>query len=143
MRRRLKALCRTNRHLVNYCLIGASGALLDFILFLILTQYCHVYYQYANGVSVSLGILNNFIWNSLLNFKLTSYWFIRLISFYAIGMIGLGISAISLHFLIDIRGMDEAPAKILVIGIVTAVQFTMNRSITFKTFKKGSRNISP
>lgn len=128
----LLVLYQRYKCLFFYCLIGCSGASLDFIFFYLLTKEAGLYYQYANCISVSVGIVNNFIWNSRFNFKLTSCWWLRLISFYGIGLIGLGLSALLLHVLINLLNYNEYFAKFLVIGIVTAIQFSLNKYITFR-----------
>ena len=60
---------KKHRYFVRYCVIGASGASLDFVIFYILTSKLMLFYQYANIISISAGITNNFLWNAFLNFQ--------------------------------------------------------------------------
>lgn len=140
MRSLLKTLFLRYEHFVKYCMIGVTGALLDFFIFLILTQVNGLFYQYANIISVSLGIINNFFLNARLNFKTGDRLWLRLGSFYGVGMIGMGLSAILLHVFIELLSLPPLLAKLMIIAIVTLVQFTLNKCITFRKTQKCSVN---
>lgn len=119
--------------LINYCIIGCTGASLDFILFVVLTSYFGIFYQYANFISISCGILNNFFLNAIFNFKRTSYFWYRMFSFYAVGMIGWAISSFLLYLLIEKLNLNTIIAKLSVIIVITCVQFFLNKLITFRS----------
>ncbi len=91
-----------------------------------------MYYQYANIISVSCGITNNFILNAILNFKVKDKMFIRFLRFYSIGLIGLIISSGLLYFLIDVFRMIEIISKGCTIFVVVILQYNLNKRITFK-----------
>ena len=55
---------------LRYSIIGGTGASLDFIVFFLLNEFIGMTYIYANIISVGCGITNNFILNSIYNFKL-------------------------------------------------------------------------
>ena len=57
------------RELILYCLIGCTGATLDFVIYAVLTEWAGLHYQLANFISISFGIVNNFFWNYFFNFK--------------------------------------------------------------------------
>ena len=123
------------RHFVLYCLIGGTGATLDFLIYLFLTQLFSVNYQLANFLGVTAGILNNFWWNARYNFKTTDRILARLFFFYAVGMLGWGISAVLLYAFIEKMYIHIVVSKILTIGIVTIIQFVLNKFITFSRNK--------
>lgn len=108
---------------------------MDFLLYLFLTQVLQVNYQHANFLSVSAGILNNFGLNVRFNFKTFDRLWTRLGSFFAVGMLGWGISAVCLFTLIEKIHLHTAWAKLLTIGIVTIVQFTLNNYFSFRKTK--------
>ena len=116
--------------LVRYCLIGVTGATLDAVLFWLMTR-AGVYYQIANFVSVTCGIVNNFFLNAFFNFKTKNRLFRRFCSFYTIGMLGWGVSALLLWLFIERCGIRPLPSKLAIIFIVTALQFTLNKTFTF------------
>lgn len=116
--------------LVRYCLIGVTGATLDAVLFWLLTK-SGVHYQIANFISVTCGIVNNFFLNAFLNFKTKNRLFRRFCSFYSIGLFGWAISAALLWLFIEKFGFPKLYSKFAIIFIVTVVQFTLNKTITF------------
>ncbi len=127
----VRKLWEKSREFVVYCLIGGSGVALDCILFTTLVYGGEWHYQIANILSVSCGIFNNFFWNAFFNFKRTDHLWLRFLSFYSVGLIGLSISAGLLWLLIEFLAWNELLAKLTIIFIVTIVQFTLNKLITF------------
>ena len=120
------------RELIVYCMIGCMGASLDFVVYAVLTSWAGVHYQFANFLSVSFGIVNNFFWNCFLNFKTKDHMLIRLGSFYSVGMLGCVLSAGCLWLLIEKIGLSSLVSKLVTIFFVTIVQFCLNKYITFK-----------
>ena len=57
--------------MILYGIIGSSSALLDFLIFTLLTEVFGVYYLVANCISVTCGLTNSFILNRKYNFKVT------------------------------------------------------------------------
>ncbi len=127
----IKNLYQRYKNFIKYCVIGFSGAFLDFCLFALLTHFL-IYYQYANAISVTFGITNNFFLNAYFNFKVKDRLFKRFISFYAVGMFGLLISAAMLFVLVETLHTNKIIAKILTIFVITIVQFSLNKIITFR-----------
>ena len=113
------------------------GASLDFIIFWLLTNKVGLHYQLSNLVGVLFGITNNFFLNAFFNFKTTDRLLARFACFLGVGMTGCGISAgLLLAFIGGLR-MENVYAKLLTIFFVTAVQFILNK---FITFRKGAKN---
>lgn len=123
---------RKYRELVVYCLIGCTGAGMDFVVYTLLTAWAGMHYQLANFLSVSFGIINNFFWNCYFNFKTKDRIWRRLISFYTVGMFGWALSALLLWVFIEQMGVNTLIAKLGTIVVVTMVQFGLNKFITFK-----------
>ena len=120
------------RELLLYAIIGGSGASLDFIIYTFLSQKFDIHYQISNVISVSCGILNNFLLNTYYNFKTKDKLLKRFILFYSIGFFGLGLSAVGLFSLVDMIKMNEIPAKVLLIPSVALIQFILNKYITYR-----------
>ena len=72
---RLIKTYQKNKRFIVYCLIGFTGVSLDFFIFYLLNNQLGIYYQYANVISVSLGIANNFVLNAFFNFKMLDKFF--------------------------------------------------------------------
>lgn len=124
------------RKFFRYCLIGCSGAGLDFIVYTILTLFFNINYLLANALSVTFGITNNFFLNTFFNFKKKDKLHIRFLSFYAVGILGLLISEGILYILIDKLHYDSTLSKIISIFVITIIQYLLNKYITFKNFQE-------
>ena len=132
----IKKICSRNRNLIIYCMIGVSGVILDFIVFYLLSIKLKIFYQYANIISVSVGITNNFILNAFLNFKVKDNLIKRFFSFYVVGVIGILISSLLLYIFIDLAKYSILSTKIFTIFIVTIIQYNLNRLVSFRQIKK-------
>jgi len=131
---RIQTLLGRYRTFIIYSLIGASGATLDFVVFSFLSN--HIFYVYANAISVSLGICNNFIWNYFLNFKVRTRFWLRFLSFYSVGIIGLATSSLLLWIFISKLAINPLISKFITIFVIVILQFSLNALITFR---KGSK----
>jgi len=123
------------RNLILYCMIGCVGASLDFGIFSFLTLGCALHHQLANIISISCGIITNFFLNYFFNFKSNGKILLRLLSFYLVGLTGLGLSALLLWLFIDRFGIAVLPAKFGTIFFVTVMQYTLNKMISFRKGK--------
>jgi putative flippase GtrA len=135
MKSLLLSLLRTRRQFVVYCVIGVTGVTLDYCSFYALVNWIGVYYLAANAVSTSIGILNNFFLNSYFNFKVQDRWIGRLVSFYAIGMLGLGVSSVLLFVMVSRMGMNPNYSKLGTLIVVVLLQYNLNRVISFRKAK--------
>ena len=120
------------RNIILYCIIGCVGASLDFIIFSALTIWGGIYHLTANIISVSAGIVTNFFLNYFFNFKSQGNMLLRLLSFYAVGISGLCLSLFLLWLLIDYARFPVLPVKAVTIFLVTVVQYTLNKTISFR-----------
>ena len=123
------------RHLILYGLIGSSSALLDFLIFTLLTEVFGVYYLIANGISVTCGLTNSFILNRKYNFKVTDKTTKRALLFFVVGYCGLALNSSLLYVFINHCQFSTPIAKICAMTIEVALQFTINSLITFKKSK--------
>lgn len=120
-----------HKNFVKYGVIGISGVFLDFVVFFLLTNFTPIYYIAVNFVSVSIGIINNFVLNICFNFKTKNKIVNRFLSFYAIGMVGLLISSVLLYLLVEWWNMNKLLSKLLVIVFVVAIQYSLNKKYSF------------
>ena len=106
-----------------------TGLLLDIVAFLSLVN-LGVSPVVATTISTSAGILNNYLWNSILNFglRLSGY---RGAKYLTVGLVGLFASALLLSALLG-AGLAVEYAKLLSIPPVVLGQFLMNRAWTFR-----------
>jgi putative flippase GtrA len=130
-RQGLQALYQRHRHFILYAFIGGFSASLDFVAYSLLEAQTDWNYQWINLLTVHLGIFCSFMLNAYFNFKVEDKWARRMMSFYIVGLLGLGISALSLELMIGQAGWNSFLAKAISIVFVVAFQFTCNKLITF------------
>ena len=131
------------RHFIIYSMIGVTGASLDYLTFLLFTNVFHWNIILSNVLSVTLGVTDSFVLNLLFNFKVKDKLFLRAVSFYTVGAIGMGLSTLILHIFVTDLGFNKAIVKLLSLIIVVLVQYKFNKTISFrdkKNIKYLSRN---
>lgn len=131
----IRKIYKKFRNLILYGIIGSSSALLDFIIFTILTELLGVYYLIANCVSVTCGLTNSFILNRKYNFKVKDKTLKRAIMFFLVGFCGLLLNSTLLYVFINYTHFITPVAKICAIVIEVLLQFTVNSLVTFKKTK--------
>ena len=132
----IKALYSKFRNLILYGIIGSCTATLDFLIFTGLTQWTPIHYIIANMISCSTGILCSFLLNRKYNFKVTDHTLRRMIIFFSVGVFGMFLSSVILHFCIDYLYWGELISKLTSIVIVVIIQFFLNKYISFREDKK-------
>jgi dolichol-phosphate mannosyltransferase len=122
---------RPRRTFILYCVIGASGALLDLAAFWLLHEGCGVPPQGANALSTTLGIANNFAWNTALTFRQRDRLLRRFCRFYLVGLFGIALTCALLAVFSGLLSMNPSFVKASSLPIVLVLQFTLNRKWSF------------
>ena len=120
------------RNLILYGIIGGFCAALDFGVYTALCQFGIMPYLLANIISIHVGIFTSFALNRSINFKVKDKTAQRFLSFYAVGLTGLGISELMLYLMVTLGEMNELLCKLISIVVVALIQFILNKYITFK-----------
>ena len=128
----IKRLYKKFRHLILYGLIGSSSALLDFLIFTLLTEVFGVYYLIANCISVTCGLTNSFFLNRKYNFKVTDKTLKRAIMFFAVGYCGLALNSTLLYIFINYVQLATPISKLCAMAIEVLLQFVVNSLVTFR-----------
>jgi putative flippase GtrA len=118
------------KEIILYGLIGGISAGMDTLLFWLLSKAINPFV--ANCISVTMGITISFLLNTFLNFKVRDRLFVRAVSFYAVGFTGLALSSLLLYLGIEVLHVDGLFVKIILVFIVAAVQFILNKLVTFR-----------
>ena len=124
------------RNLILYGLIVGFCAALDFGVYTVLCHYELMPYLWANVISIHVGIFTTFILNRQINFKVKNKTALRFMSFYTVGLVGLGISELMLYLMVTVGGWNELVCKLISIVVVALIQFVLNKYITFKHHKE-------
>lgn len=127
----IRHLYNKHRQLALYGIIGATGATLDLLFYILFYQALHIPPFFASFLSVSVGIVNNFILNNRYNFKSKDHTLTRFVSFYIIGCFGAILSALLILFLFNLLHIDPTVSKILTIIPVVLLQYYVNKRVSF------------
>ena len=133
MEKNLRILYSRFRNFILYGLIGGFCATLDFGIYTLLCHFAVLPYLWANVISIHCGIICSFLLNRTFNFKVKDKTTQRFVSFYVVGLIGLGISELMLYVMVTIGGWNELLCKLISVVVVALIQFVLNKYITFKT----------
>jgi putative flippase GtrA len=123
----------------RFLTVGAVGTVLDFSL-LTLLKMSGLPTIFANSVSFTAGLLNNFTWNRLWTFKdgIQTGWHKQFVQFTLISLFGLALNniiVISLEGVLgNVFGHPEwgyIPAKFIATGVVVFWNYFANRMWTF------------
>jgi len=117
---------------VRYALCGGLGVLLDVTLFWVITG-LGVDYQIANVVGYASGTLLSFVLNRHFTFQKYDETFRRMGLFFGVAGVGYAVSAVTLWFLVEKLGILPILAKLVTLCLVLVIQFSLNRSITFRS----------
>ncbi|MEV0082344.1 GtrA family protein [Saccharopolyspora sp. NPDC050642] len=120
-----------SRSLLLYAVIGASGVLLDYLLFLLLFNAAGLHEQLANAISTTAGITNNFVLNTLFNFRKRDRIAVRFLRFYAVGVAGIGLTFVLLQAFSGWLGIDPNLVKAGSLPVVLIFQYTINKKWSF------------
>ena len=133
MKQTIKHLYNKFRHLILYGIIGGFCATLDFGIYTLLCHFDVLPYLWANVISIHCGIICSFLLNRTFNFKVKDKTPQRFLSFYVVGLIGLGISELMLYLMVTVGNWNEVLCKLISVVVVALIQFVLNKYITFKT----------
>lgn len=128
----MKELFSRNRQFILYCVIGGSGVTLDFLVYSLLLKLAGLNYQAANAAGYASGTLLSFFLNTHYNFKTRDWLALRLVSFCAVALVGYAASAGTLYLLVSQLGLDKYLSKLLTLAVVVALQYNLNRLISFR-----------
>ena len=121
-----------NRQFILYCVIGASGVTLDFLVYSLLVKTAALEYQAANAAGYTSGTLLSFFLNARFNFKTRDRVALRLFSFCMVALLGWAASAGTLYVLVARLGLDKYLSKLATLAVVVALQYNLNRLISFR-----------
>lgn len=126
------------RQIALYCFCGGAGVLSDFFVFYFINS-SSTSYQLANMAGYCFGTVVSFSLNRVVTFKVKDKPRTRFMLFCAVAGFGYSVSAAMLWILIEWFIVDSNLAKLLTLPVVVALQFTLNKLITFRPVGVASR----
>lgn len=120
------------KHAWGYITIGIIGLWVDLGGFYLLYNLFGIDKSFANLISSGLAIFHNFVLNALFNFQKRDQLGMRLLSFYAVGIVGILITQVMFWVLTDTLGITANIIKPISIIVVFIVQFNLNKYFSFR-----------
>lgn len=119
------------RELFLYGVIGVFSVSVDTFSFMLFEK-AGLPLLLANFISVNIGIGLSFFLNTYFNFKKTDRISKRAAGFFSVGYIGLLLSMGIMWAGVHVAGMDKLTVKIISVIVAAAVQYVLNKFVTFK-----------
>lgn len=117
--------------LLRYLLIGGGAVVLDVGMFLLADRVFGWHPVLSNTFSTGVAVVASFLANSFGNFRVTDRLWLRFLSFAAVSGAGWLLSTAIIWIAVDVVGLDPVVAKIVTLLPVVALQYSLNKKITF------------
>lgn len=119
------------KEMILYGIFGLFAASMDTLSFMLLSK-IGLSLLAANFISVNIGIAISFLLNTFLNFKKSSKLGQRALKFFGVGYMGLALSTFIMWYGVTIMHQKQIIIKVISVVIVAAVQYLLNKFITFR-----------
>jgi dolichol-phosphate mannosyltransferase len=122
---------------VKFCLVGASGVLVNMGLLWLLTEFAGLFYLVSAAISIESSIISNFMLNDVFTFpdrraRGVKNLLRRLLKFNIVSLAGLGINMAVLWLLTDILGVYYLLSNLCGIALATLWNYIVNFWWTWK-----------
>jgi putative flippase GtrA len=119
--------------LVKYCVVGASGYVVNLAVYSALVRGADVHYLAAAVCSFLVAVTNNYTWNRLWTFRAQrGHVGLQGIRFLLVSVAALAANLVCLQLLTDLD-LDKVVSQALAIVIVTPIGFLGNKLWSFGT----------
>ena len=118
--------------LFKFGVVGATGYVVNLIVFGLLTQELGVYHLLAAVASFCVAVTNNFLWNRHWTFRATEgHAGFQAIRFFAVSVLALGVNLLLLYLLVDVGSAPELPSQAVAVALAMPFNFLGNKLWTF------------
>ncbi|TML68872.1 MAG: GtrA family protein [Actinobacteria bacterium] len=118
--------------LVKFCVVGASGYVVNLAVYTVLVRRAHVHYIPAAVGSFAVAVTNNYTWNRLWTFSHqrghVAYQGLR---FLVVSLVTLGANIALLRLFVHL-GVEKITAQAIAIVLVTPLNFVGNKLWSFR-----------
>ena len=119
--------------LIRFCVVGASGYVVNLGVYTLLVEVAGVHYLLAATISFLVAVTNNYTWNRLWTFRHqrghVAYQGLR---FLVVSTIALAANLAILHVLVDRLEVGKVLAQAIAIVLVTPLNFVGNKLWSFR-----------
>ena len=120
------------QQLIRFCVVGASGYLVNLVVFSVMVHLLDLHYVVAAVGAFCVAWTSNFVFNKFWTFQRHGLSAMQQGARYlAVSLVALGINLIVLELLVR-AGMPEVPAQAIAIAVVMPVNFLLNRRWSFR-----------
>ena len=134
-RRRVDAALRRRANweqLVKFCVVGASGYVVNLVVYTLLLRGAGLHYVLAAIGSFLVAVTNNYVLNRAWTFRHErGHVVLQGLRFLVVSALALGANLLVLHALVS-AGMGEVTAQAIAIVLVTPVNFIGNKLWSFR-----------
>jgi dolichol-phosphate mannosyltransferase len=129
----IRAAKRADWHqLLRFCVVGASGYLVNLLVFSLLVHAADWHYIAAGVGAFVVAWTNNFVLNKFWTFRRHELSAVQQGARYlAVSLVALALNLVVLELLVQ-AGSPEVPAQAIAIAVVTPVNFLLNRRWSFR-----------
>lgn len=114
----------------KFCLVGLSNAAVSLLAYYACI-FWGLHYIEANIISWVVGVFNSFYWNNKYVFDSAGKWRNELIKSYASYGFSLIAGLLLLWLMIEFMGISELLAPIILMAVMTPVNFALNKLWVF------------
>ncbi len=118
--------------LARFCAVGASGYVVNLVVYTLLLQGAGLHYLLAATCSFLVAVTNNYTWNRLWTFRgqrgHIGYQGLR---FFVVSTIALGANLVILYLLVQQLELGKLLAQAIAIVLVTPLNFVGNKLWSF------------
>jgi putative flippase GtrA len=118
--------------LFKFGVVGASGYVINLVVFALLTQAASVHHIAAAVLAFCVAVTNNFLLNRYWTFEATEgHAGFQAARFFTVSLLALGVNLVVLELLVSAVGLSDIPSQALAVAIATPVNFVGNKLWTF------------
>ncbi len=118
--------------LLRFCVVGASGYLVNLLVFSLLVHAAGIHYIAAAVGAFVVAWTNNFVLNKFWTFRRHELPATQqAVRYLAVSLVALGLNLVVLEVLVS-TGSPEVPAQAIAIAVVMPVNFLLNRRWSFR-----------
>ncbi len=124
---------KNSTQIVRFMIVGTSNALITALIVGVMMGVFGCNYLWSNIAGYIAALINNFIWSKYWIFTSRGKQFQREIPLFLLAFaIAYALQFLSLLLMVEIGGLNEYLAQFLGLFVYGAVNFSMNKRLTFK-----------
>lgn len=130
---------RNSKSFVRFCIVGASGVLVNFGTYLSLNRLFNIPIEYSYAAAIELSILNNFLWNANWTFrerKNKSSFIQKFFQFHIVSGVAATINYVTTLVLNKQAGLIDLLSMAIGIGLAIVVNYSVNSNWTWRETKE-------